>query len=219
MRPRTTEPPTSRVRAASPQPDGAADAPRRSRSRPRLPCPCEHECGRRPVRADAPARRHLRDWPRRPLPTAESDRCEGPAFPAKEEPVLAGFELTPTAPLDEDRHTGRTAPRSRSTRRGGRRPRAQVSRRSRAIDPTTAVVFRPARDAPLLWRHLNRPAGASVMRRGFARAAPLAFGRSRDERCLTPVVEASGTIDQEGMRLRGRLLPSRTETGPASVPG
>ena len=30
-------------------------------------------------------------------------RSAGPGFPRKEEPVLAGFQLTPTAPADEVR--------------------------------------------------------------------------------------------------------------------
>jgi hypothetical protein len=61
---------------------------RQSRSRPDLLCPREEQCGPRLARGLAPASRQLRDWPRRPLPSAESDRSEGPAFPAKEEPVL-----------------------------------------------------------------------------------------------------------------------------------
>ena len=36
-----------------------------------------------------------------PATIGVSVRSESPALPRKEEPVLAGFELTPTAPLDE----------------------------------------------------------------------------------------------------------------------
>jgi hypothetical protein len=48
-----------------------------------------------------------------------------PGFPRKEEPVLAGFELTPTTPLDEHRASRRrcqdwrSAPRMRQRRPGG----------------------------------------------------------------------------------------------------
>ena len=56
----------------------------------------------------APANRQMRDWSRRPSPSAENDRCEGAAFRPKEEPALAGFELTPTAPLDENQHPPHT---------------------------------------------------------------------------------------------------------------
>jgi len=37
--------------------------------------------------------------------TPRTTRLEGPAFPTKEEPVLAGVELTPTVALDEDQRS------------------------------------------------------------------------------------------------------------------
>jgi hypothetical protein len=50
-----------------------------------------------------------------------SDQSEDPAFPRKEERVLAGFELTPTAPLGEKQ-----------------RQRDEESRRSYRVDPPVA---------------------------------------------------------------------------------
>ena len=45
-----------------------------------------------------------------PAPIGVSGRSESPALPRKEEPVLAGFELTPTAPLDEEHASRATLP-------------------------------------------------------------------------------------------------------------
>jgi Bacterial protein of unknown function (DUF899) len=90
-------------------PNGDAALPASSSSLPRVAVRRELGTVRALARMQGPAAaldprpacRHLRDRRRHRPPSAVSGRSEDPACPRKQEPVLAGFELTPTAPLGE----------------------------------------------------------------------------------------------------------------------
>ena len=56
-----------------------------------------------PKEIAGPARRQFRNRPPPPAPIGLSGRTENPALPRKEEPVLAGFQLTATAAVDDQR--------------------------------------------------------------------------------------------------------------------
>jgi hypothetical protein len=99
---------------------GARDS--RASTVPRLP---ESEAGG--AGRSRPPRRHLRNWRRHRPPSAVSDRSGDPAFPRKGERVLAGFQQTPNALVDESQHPAidvRSLPLRRSSGRARRTSRA-----------------------------------------------------------------------------------------------
>jgi hypothetical protein len=91
---------------------------------------------------------------------------QGPAVPRKEEPVLAGFELTPTAPVDEPQHSAAdvgSLPLRRSSGCARRTSRAAAIGVVRARGSTAAdarfhrspVAKRTSAKATI--QHLDRP--------------------------------------------------------------
>lgn len=153
--------------------------------------------------------------PATPLVVSRRNRSErSPGFPRKEEPVLAGFELSPTAPLDELGNYPRCRANFSSSRLRKSRP---VTPPSAGITPPVCAIrisdWRPKREGePLPLRTKTRC------------LAPAAAGRRR--RCsLSPLGEASPSELPVGLSVAAgraertlRRSPAVTTTLPAPLP-